>query len=145
MSKRLFSLIKLNPNRTICSDFMTLGKNMVSDFGFRLSSKLTLTRCKPFLKKKVIDNVVSVYKNMFTYLRHTFSFPFDSWHEFFLRERAIYFVWYCILFTSVIHHWTFTKKSMHDRRWHGLLKIKNHLTKIFNVAENNLITEFNKS
>ena len=145
MSKRLFSLIKLNPNRTICSDFMTLGKNMVSDFGFRLSSKLTLTRCKPFLKKKVIDNVVSVYKNMFTYLRHTFSFPFDSWHQFFFAGKSDLF---CLIlhFVYVSHSpMNIQKKSMHDRQWHGLLKIKNHLTKIFNVAENNLITEFNKS
>ena len=95
LSKRWFSIIiDLNSDcwhTEFCVQiFWYWDENMVSEF--RLVN-LPLHSFKPFLQKKVIDNVVSVYKNLFTYLRHTFSFPFDSWHEFFFcgKERFILF------------------------------------------------------
>ena len=120
--------------------FLCLGRK----HGFRLVNLPLHVVFSTFLQKKVIDNVFSVYKNMFTYLRHTFSFPFDSWHQFFFAGKSDLF---CLIlhFVYVSHALNIQKKSMHDRQWHGLLKIKNHLTKNFNVAENNLITKFNKS
>ena len=135
-------------HRILCSDFVILGRK----HGFRLwfqIIKLTLTRCllNLFWKRKWSTTLFLSIKTCLHICGTLFLSPLIHDTRFFLRERAIYFVWYCILFTSVIQ-WTFKikkKKSMHDRQWHGLLKIKNHLTKIFNVAENNLITEFNKS
>ena len=134
-------------HRILCSDFVILGRK----HGFRLwfqIIKLTLTRCllNLFWKRKWSTTLFLSIKTCLHICGTLFLSPLIHDTRFFFAGKSDLF---CLIlhFVYVSHSVNIQnkKKSMHDRQWHGLLKIKNHLTKIFNVAENNLITEFNKS